>query len=173
MDEADRNSVDPDQNLWTSVARDVNAWRGAGLQCFCAVETAVTETLLHLSEIPDRGSAVRLRHLIGQRLKDLGQLLGPEGTFGAEGKAAAEALSLFREYEPLRTMLAHGQAKLCVERTGRWIAIFRHIAIRAKQPERSTIVIEQGQAEEKMLGLRRSSQKLCSILANLRKTMTS
>jgi hypothetical protein len=50
-----------------------------------------------------------------------------------EGNGVASLLAEFRHQEGLRTMLAHGQAKLTVERTSRWAAIFRVIAIRARR----------------------------------------
>ena len=39
---------------------------------FSMVETAVTETLLALSTMTHGKTAVRLRHLIGQRFEELG-----------------------------------------------------------------------------------------------------
>jgi hypothetical protein len=46
-----------DDAMWARVTQEVNAWRGACLQCFASVEVAVTETLLHLSAQPERGQA--------------------------------------------------------------------------------------------------------------------
>ena len=64
-----------DDALWIRVIHDVNAWRGACLQCFSAAEAGVTETLLALNIIPDKGVSVKLRHLIGQRFDDLAAVL--------------------------------------------------------------------------------------------------
>jgi len=156
---------------WTRVAQDVNTWRGASLQCFASVEAAVTETLLHLSAIPGRGDDVRLRHLVGQRLDDLAQVVGEGGAFATEGRGVVPLLAAFRCHEALRTMLAHGQAKLALERNGRWIAIFRIVAIRAKQAERSELVLEESDAAGKLQELKAISQKLCSALGNFRRTL--
>ena len=156
---------------WTRVAQDVNIWRGASLQCFASVEAAVTETLLHLSAIPGRGDGVRLRHLVGQRLDDLAQVVGEGGAFATEGRSVALLLAAFRCHEALRTMLAHGQTKLALERNGRWIAIFRIVSIRAKQAERSELVLEESDAAGKLQDLKAISQKLCSALGNFRRTV--
>src|SRR3954470_17942102 len=99
-----------DDALWVRVIHDVNAWRGACLQCFSAAEAGVTETLLALNTIPDKGALVKLRHLIGQRFDDLAAVLGPDGAFAAKGKNAFKALDAFRGHESLRTYLAHGVA---------------------------------------------------------------
>lgn len=160
-----------DDALWARITQEVNAWRGACLQCFASVEVAVTETLLHLSAQPGRGQAVKLRHLVGQRLDDLAALVNEGGPFSVEGKGVASLLAEFRHQEGLRTMLAHGQAKLTVERTSRWAAIFRVIAIRARQADRSTLVIEENEAAERLQQLRKVSQKLCSALGNLRRAV--
>ena len=156
---------------WTRVAQDVNSWRGASLQCFASVEAAVTETLLHLSAIPGRGDDVRLRHLVGQRLDDLAQVVGEGGAFATEGRGVAPLLAAFRCHEALRTMIAHGQAKLALERNGRWIAIFRIVSIRAKQAERSELILEERDAAGKLQELKAISQKLCSALGNFRRTL--
>ncbi|MFD1960187.1 hypothetical protein ACFSHP_17275 [Novosphingobium panipatense] len=77
-----------DDALWARVTQEVNAWRGACLQCFAAVEVAVTETLLHLSAQPGRGQSVKLRHLVGQRLDDLAALVNEGGPFSVEERVS-------------------------------------------------------------------------------------
>lgn len=71
---------------WESAWSAVNAWRGECMQCLAHSETAVTETLMTLSAVPQRGLAVRLRHHIGQRFQDLADATGPEGPFGKDGE---------------------------------------------------------------------------------------
>lgn len=161
-----------DDTAWTRAIHDVNAFRGACLQHFSSAEAAVTETLLLLRNVPDRGENVRLRHLIGQRFDDLARLVDPGGAFAGEGNAVAKALSELRTIESFRTCLAHGQAKIAVERNGQWIVIFRMVAIRAKQAERSMVVLEQADAEQRMADLKRKSQALCSVLGNFRRSIT-
>lgn len=161
-----------DDALWIRVIHDVNAWRGACLQCFSAAEAGVTETLLALNIIPDKGVSVKLRHLIGQRFDDLAAVLGPEGAFAAEGKTAFKALEAFRGHESLRTYLAHGVAKITVERSGKWVLVFRQISIRARQSERTMLLIEEAEGVETLADLRRKSQQLCSVLGNLRKQLS-
>ena len=68
-----------DEPLWARIALEVNAWRGACIQSFAQADAAVTETLLFLSTTGERGKAVQLRHLLGQRLEDLALAIGPEG----------------------------------------------------------------------------------------------
>src|SRR3546814_8948018 len=97
-------------------------------------------------------------------------LFRSEGAFAQEGKAAAKALSDLRTLEGLRSFLAHGQAKIALERTGKWIVILRHVSIRGQQAERLVLLFEQAEAEERLTDLKRKSQKLCSVLGNFRRT---
>lgn len=160
-----------DDVLWGRVVQDVNAWRGACLQCFSAAEVGVTETLLLLSTVAEKGANVRLRHLNGQRLEDLATVLGPEGCFAIEGKAAFKALVAFRAHDALRTYLAHGVAKIAVERSGKWILVFRLVSIRARQSDRTMLLIEEAEGLVMLADIRRKSQQLCSALGNLRRQL--
>jgi len=157
-----------DDVLWGRVVHDVNAWRGACLQCFSAAEAGVTETLLTLSAVPEKGANVRLRHLTGQRYDDIAAALGPEGAFAVEGKSAFKAIDAFRAHESLRPYLAHGVAKIAVERSGKWILVFRQVSIRARQSDHTMLLIEEAEGLQMLADIRRKSQKLCSVLGNLR-----
>ena len=159
----------PDGLAWTRVASEVNAWRGASIQSFAQAEAPVTETLLILSRDDRRGATVQLRHLIGQRLEDLAQAIGPEGAFAAEGEAAFAALQMFRAYETLRVHLAHDVARIALERNGTWVVIFRHLAIRSRGSERRTTAFEQAEAVRTASELKRSTQRLDAVLGNLRR----
>jgi hypothetical protein len=132
----------------------------------------VTETLFALSTIDPGGPEVRLRHLIGQRLEDLALALGPGGPFEKAGKSAFAELSNFRDkHETFRTALCHGMAKVTVERKGQWVIFIRTLSIRSRQPDRSMLVMEQQEAEAKLVILRRDGQNLSSKLGTFRKTM--
>ena len=152
---------------WAQVTSEVNAWRGACLQCFARAEAAVTEALLFLSGAGQRGGAVQLRHLTGQRLEDIGQAIGPGGPFGTEGSAAYEALTNFRTYEVLRAHVA----RIALERNGTWVVVFRHLSIRSRTAHRSTIALEQAEAIETLADLKRKTQQLDTALTNLRRTI--
>lgn len=157
----------PEQDLWFRVTLEANAWRGHCLHCFAQVEASVTETLLSLSERND--SVVKLRHLFGQRLADLGEVIGPEGEFAVPGKKAFEALEAFRVHEQLRNILAHGVAKIAVDRQGKWVMVMRQLSIRGKKAERNKLAVEQEEAEQILADLQRTSQRLNSMLGNLRR----
>ncbi len=156
---------------WTRVASEVNAWRGACIQSFARAEAAVTETLLVLGRSGQRGTTVRLRHLVGQRLDDLAKAIGPDGAFAAEGAAAHAVLARFRTHEALRAHLAHDVARIAVERNGTWVVVFRHLSIRSGRPERATVAFEQSGAAETAAELKRDIQQLESALANLRRAV--
>ena len=164
MDDGTPIEIANDDPLWNQAIQDVNAWRGACLQHFSAAEAAVTETLLLLKAIPGRGEAVRLRHLIGQRFDDLSKLIEADGAFAKEGKAAAKALLDLRTLEGLRSFLAHGQAKIALERTGKWIVILRHVSIRGQQAERLMLLFEQAEAEERHVDLKRKARS-CALFS--------
>ena len=157
---------------WESAWSAVNAWRGECMQCFAHSETAVTETLMTLSALPQSRSAVRLRHLIGQRFEDLSNATGPEGPFGKEGEKAHNAIADYREYEHFRSILCHGVITLSLERSGKWIAIFNLTAIKAKECTRSPHVVKQADATILLDNLKKTGQKLGSTLGNLRKQVS-
>lgn len=161
----------PDELPWSRVANEVNAWRGACIQSFAQAEVAVTETLLFLSSVGERGKAVQLRHLIGQRLDDLAQALGPSGTFAKEGALAYAVLTEFRKHEALRAHLAHDVARIALERNGSWVVVFRHLSIRSRNAERGTIAFEQADAVHMLSELRRKTQQLDAALGNLRRVI--
>ena len=156
---------------WAQVTSEVNAWRGACLQCFARAEAAVTDALLFLSGVGQRGAAVQLRHLTGQRLEDIAQAIGPGGPFAAEGGAAHEALASFRIYESLRAHLAHDVARIALERNGAWVVVFRHLSIRSRTAHRSTMALEQAGAAETLADLKRKAQQLDSALTSLRRVV--
>lgn len=76
------------------------------MQAFAQAEAAVTKTLLFLSSAGERGKAVQLRHLLGQRLDDIARALGPGGGFVNEGSLAHAALMAFRTHGSLRARLS-------------------------------------------------------------------
>lgn len=156
---------------WSRVAAEVNGWRGACMQAFAQAEAAVTETLLFLSEAPGRGTDVRLRHLVGQRLDDLSRALGPDGGFSTEGATALEALTEFRLYEAFRVHLAHDVARIALERNGNWIVVFRHLSIIGRAAKRRTTAFEQEDALRTLDLLKRATQRLEATLGNLRKAI--
>lgn len=164
-------SLSSEELPWTRITSEVNAWRGACIQSFAQAEAAVTETLLLLSDAGERGRTVQLRHLGGQRLDDLARVLGPDGSFAAEGQAASEALLAFRTHEGLRVHLAHDVARIAIARNGTWIVVFRHLSIRSRSAERSSSVYDQNEAADALAGLKRSAQRLDGTLTGLRRVV--
>lgn len=157
---------------WEAVFAEVNAWRGGCMHHFSMVEVAIADTLLILSITKPAGAAVRLRHLIGQRLEDLVAAIGPDGPFAEVGKHAFPQLLQYREkHETFRNLLCHGMIKVSIERSGQWILLIRTLVIRARQAERSIQVLEQAEAIEKIAELRRDVGKLVSMLGQLRKNV--
>ncbi len=165
------SSQSPEELPWTRITSEVNAWRGACIQSFAQAEAAVTETLLRLSQAGERGRTVQLRHLGGQRLDDLAKVLGPQGSFAAEGQAAFEALSAFRAHEGLRMHLAHDVARVALARNGTWIVLFRHLSIRSRSAERSSSAYEQHEAADVLARLKRVTQRLDGALSGLRRVV--
>lgn len=141
---------------------------------FSMVETAVTETLLALSAMTQGETAIRLRHLIGQRFEDLAVAIGPGGPFEETGRHAAAELSKYREkHEAFRTLLCHGMVKVTVEHNGQWVLLIRTLSIRLRQPDRTMVVLEQSEAEVRLAALKRDGQKLASTLGQLRKVVST
>lgn len=161
----------PDKG-WEPILAEVNAWRGACLHHFTAVEHAVTETLLTLHTACPEGAKVRLRHLIGQRFEDLAAAIGPEGPFAGAGKASSASLANFRErHEAFRTLLCHSQMTVSVEVSGKWVVVARNLSIRASQADPTVTVVEQAEAAARLAELKRDGQKLSAQLGSLRKAV--
>ncbi|MBP2513846.1 hypothetical protein [Sphingomonas sp. PvP018] len=160
-----------DQADWKAAIAAVNAWRGLALQSFASAEQSVSETLLLLSDLPERGTRIALRHLVGQRFQDLEDALSTGGPFGDEGAVALAAVTAFRRHEHLRTVLAHGVAKIALDRQGRWVVVMRVLTFRGRQAERAVRVFEQIEAEALCEEIRLTAQRLCSTLSNLRSVL--
>lgn len=162
-------SADPlPREPFERACNDVNAWRGRCMQAFAQAEAAVTETLLVLSAVQDRGGDVKLRHLVGQRFEDLAAAIGPRGPFEADGKAAHDSLLRFRERESLRKMLAHASGRVTLDRNGRWTAVFELVAIRSRRADRERLAVNQGEGEAMAKSLASAARSLTDNLKNLR-----
>jgi len=157
---------------WPRALAAANAWRGRCLDIFARSEAAVSETLLALANVSERGIVVKLPHLVGQRFEELANLTGPAGAFALEGKASAAALSTFRAHEDLRTSLCHGVGKVTLDQQGGWLLVLRTLAFRSKQPQRAVVIIEENEAEGLVKSLQTAGQRLRSELGNLRHTLS-
>ena len=153
---------------WERATEAVNAWRGGALHCLAQAELAVSETLLAMSAVPEKGSAVRLRRLVGQRFEDLRSAIASDGPFASEGVKAVAALTGFEKHQDLRPMLCHGLAKVALDRKGHWVVIFKVLVLGGREPERAAMALEQRDAEIRLEDLRRDSQRLASLLQSLR-----
>ena len=159
---------------WERILAEVNAWRGACMHHFTAVEHAVTEALLALHAACPANTKVRLRHLIGQQFEDLAAAISPEGPFAATGKVSSGSLAYFRErHEAFRTLLCHSQMTVSVEVSGKWIVVARNLSIRGSQADHAVTVIEQADATIRLAELKRDGQKLAAQLGSLRKAVAA
>ncbi len=154
---------------WTNAIAQMNSWRGDCVQSFAHSESAVTETLLVLNGVPEKGGSVKLPHLIGQRFEALKFAIAPAGPFAKDGAKAHEAISAFLMREQLRAFLCHGVAKVALERSGSWIAIFNLTTLRSQKCERTQLVVTQSEAKAMLEAIKLSGNKLGTALGNLRK----
>jgi hypothetical protein len=153
---------------WEEATQSVNAWRGLCLQCFAQAETAVSETLLAMADLPDRGAGVKLRRLIGQRFEDLNSAIAAEGPFAAEGGKAVHVLAAIREHEALRPMICHGTAKVALDRHGQWIVLIRLLSFRGRRADRSSLALDQKEATNILAELKDRTRQLGSALQSVR-----
>lgn len=153
---------------WEDACRSVNAWRGHGLQCFAQAESAVSETLLVMAAVAERGKKVRLRGLIGQRLEDLAIAVGAGGPFEAEGTSVASALDAFREHEALRPFLGHGLVKIALDRHDRWVILIKLLSFRGGKAGRSSLALDQREGAALLADLKARTQALVSALQSMR-----
>jgi hypothetical protein len=153
---------------WDEAIRSVNEWRGQCLNCFAQAETAVSETLLAMAAVPDRGAGIRLRRLSGQRFEDLDSAIVAGGAFGVEGSKAAQALAAFREHEAFRPILCHGTAKIALDRHGQWLILLKVLSFRGRKAERTSLPLDQGEAKITLAGLKARTKQLQQALQSLR-----
>jgi hypothetical protein len=101
--------------LFAEARARVNEWRGRCVDGLVRAEAAVTECLLAMSEVPERGGKVALPHLVGQRYAALAAAISEGGAFASEGAQLVAALGAFREYDVLRTALCHGVGRVTLD----------------------------------------------------------
>jgi hypothetical protein len=156
----------PDRTGWHEVHAAVNAWRGCCMHHFAQVEHAVTESLLALHHaLPGQ---IGLRHLIGQRFEDLAAAVAEGGPL--PHLQTREALARYRAaHEGFRTLLCHGQFGVSIEISGRWLLVVDSLSIKSRQAVRTTEVIREGEAEQRLAELKRDGQRLTCALGQLRR----
>lgn len=151
-------------------ARDaVTAWRGRCLDLFARSEAAVTETLLVLAASQGQGVSIKLPHLVGQRYDALATAIGAGGAFANEGRAAAQALTMFRQHDRLRTGIVHGVFTVTLDNRGRWHLVIRVLALRSGRESRDVFVIEQNEAAGILATVENDGSRLKSTLGQLRR----
>lgn len=162
-------SDDQSNAHWNCAYTDVNRWRGECLHHCSTAESAVTKTLIALSEACQGGQKVALRHLIGQRFEDLSSAIGPQGPFAEIGKSAHKALATYREkHEEFRTHLCHGVMEVLLDRSRDWTVIVTNLAITGKRANQTVQLLRQKDAEEKLAALKFDTKRLAATLGQVR-----
>lgn len=149
-------------------SREVNEWRGRCLHLLGQVEAAITDCLLSMSKVPGRGGEVRLQHLIGQRYEELAKAISSDGPFRVEGGKVSKAFSKFRESDFPRNMLCHATSEIALNEKGEWVAIFRHIRLKAGEQIRAETFVTRKSADDIQKQLSRQARSLCDRLTDLR-----
>jgi hypothetical protein len=105
-------AVELPQSAFVDACRRVNEWRGRCIDALTRAEEVVTNSLIALADVPDRGLNVELPHLLGQRYEALSRAIGADGPFAAEGSVAFQSLEVFRPHSTFRCELSHGVGKV-------------------------------------------------------------
>jgi hypothetical protein len=143
-------------------------WRGRCLDVFARSEAAVTETLLALAQVDDRGASLKLPHLVGQRYDALFNAVSNGGPFAAEGKAAVEPLAGFRKHDSFRTQISHGVFTVTLDHRGQWHLVARVVALRTGRASRDMFVTDQSEAHATLMSLEKDGSRLRSALGQVR-----
>lgn len=146
----------------------VNEWRGRCLDSFARAEAAVTECLMALAEVKERGAAVPLPHLVGQRFEALVTAFAANGPFRAEGSCALAAVEQCRAHSRVRTMLCNGIGRVTLDRHGAWTLVLRVATLRNRRIAHDTLVLTETEAEQLRVEIARASQRLCAQLGQVR-----
>lgn len=153
-------SNDPFAAAYARALERVNAWRGRCLANFASAEVEVTKTLIALAAT---NGSVSLGQLFGQRLGALEKLI-----CGDDGCGVGNSLAAFLTHERLRAFLAHGEAKVTIDRSERWQAVFTTIAIKRRQPHTSFIVVDELEAKAIVSALGKDRQRFVDCLLQWR-----
>lgn len=153
--------LDPLAAAYTRAVEGVNGWRGRCLACFASVETEVTNCLIALAATR---ADVALGQLFGQRLAALEKVLAEDENAGD----VAAALAAFMVHEPLRAFLAHGDARVTIDRSERWQLVLTAIALKRQQAHHSFIVVDESEAKVIAIALSRDRIRLVNCLKRWR-----
>ena len=153
--------VDPLAAAHERAVEGVNAWRGRCLASFTRVEMAVSEALVALAA--SRGD-VSLPHMLGQRLEVLREMLDA----GGSATELSSTLARFASHLPLRVFLTHGDARVTMDREGRWQAVLTVLALKRSGAEKSFLVLEEIEAQAIARALGRDRQRLVTRLTQWR-----
>ena len=154
--------------LFAAAIREVHLWRGQCIDAFTRAEAAVTECLGWMACLPDRGTQVKMPHLLGQRLEALAAAVGDAGPFPEFAPRVAKPLEAYRAHAETRNLLCHGVATVTLDAHGRWTAVIRLACLRGRVVTRHTSAFSASEAEALRADISRSAQSLNSHLANLR-----
>ena len=150
----------PAADSWPTLWSQCNCWRGRAINEFARAEAVVSEALLQLAAVPERGSGIALPHLVGQRFALLARLVGEGGPFAVEGKGVAKALAEWGVDEPLRALLCHGVVTVTIDHRGCWHMVVRVMAFRAGKATRDIMVLDEEEAEARLKALHVRRQRL-------------
>lgn len=172
------NAVTPfeptlDTAVWDRATRAANQWRSEAIDVLAQGEALVTEMLLTLHAVHGRGTQVKLRQLLGQRLADLHDAIKTDGPFATEGKCAVTRLAKFREHESLRATLCHGVATVALDRQRRWIMVIKLAALDSSGAKRTKLVIDGDEAAPLLAELQADVRNLRSAMGQITAALKS
>jgi hypothetical protein len=160
-------ATEPRRESFVDSYARVNQWRGRCVDALTRAEDAVTNCLVVLAEVPDRGMDVALPHLLGQRYEALARAIGPQGPFAAEGKNAFPALEAFKSHGDFRCDLCHGVGRISLDRNDGWVLVLRTTSLRSNKVVRGVLVVEEAEAQIIADDISRESHDLCAKLGIL------
>ncbi len=132
---------------------DVNTWRGRCVASFTRAEHLVTEALITLAETDP---SVTLPHLVGERYASLLKALNRRG----DAAIAVAAVEAFQRHDELRSFLCQGGARILLDRSQGWNAIFTLTTLLRQRVERRFLLVTAANAEALALEVRRDQQRL-------------
>lgn len=157
----------PDQAPWKVATAAVHSWRGEMVDVMAKAEVAVSKTLVSLNEVAEKPTR-KLPHLVGLRFSRLTKLVAEDGAFAGVGRHVRDSLEAFCGHERVRTTICHGVVHVGLDVRGRWIAMFKTMAIAGGRVEASNLALTQDDAEALLVKVRDDGQRLSTDLGNLR-----
>ncbi|MEO6040698.1 MAG: hypothetical protein ABIP41_02245 [Croceibacterium sp.] len=147
-------------------AAEIAAWRGRCIDVFAKGERAVGQ-VLELANAKD--GSIKIRHLAGQRMADVEEIVDKMTATASQQQAARDAIGNWKDAENKRAFIAHGISTPLLDRNGYWYVHLDFVAYRGSRCEARRWSVSGSEAVEFEASLTEAFKGLATQLGQVRK----